>query len=50
MAEIANLMQEEGPIVQPIWKSSFTYLDKKVKNFKMHPTALVFGEELAVET
>jgi peptide/nickel transport system substrate-binding protein len=42
-------MQEDGPIVQPLWRSVFTYYDKKVKGFHMHPTNYIFGEELAIE-
>ena len=27
-------MQEEGPIVQPLWRSVFTAMDKKVKGLR----------------
>jgi len=50
MAEIEKLMQEDGPIVQPVWRSVFTAYDKRVKGFKMHPTSYIFGEELAIES
>ncbi len=50
MAEIEKLMQEDGPIVQPIWRSVFTAYDKKVKGFKMHPTSYIFANELAIES
>ena len=49
MAKIQKIMQEDGPIVQPFWRSIFTFFDKKVKGFQMHPTNYIFGEELGVE-
>ena len=45
MKEIEELMQEEGPIVQPLWRAVFTGMNKKVKGFKMHPTSYLFAEE-----
>lgn len=42
MAEIETLMQEEGPIVQPLWRSVFAAMDKKVLGFQAHPTQYVF--------
>ncbi|MDX1709544.1 MAG: ABC transporter substrate-binding protein [Rhodovibrionaceae bacterium] len=50
MAEIEKLMQEDGPIVQPVWRSVFTAYDKRVKGFEMHPTSYIFGEQLAIES
>lgn len=49
MAEIEKIMQEHGPIVQPVWRSVFTFYDERVRGFQMHPTNYIFGEELAVE-
>ena len=40
--EIEILMQEEGPIVQPLWRSVFAAMDKKVQGFQAHPTQYVF--------
>ncbi len=50
MAEIQKLMQEDGPIVQPIWRSVFTAMDKRVQGFRMHPTLYIFAEQLAIES
>ena len=50
MRELETIMQEEGPIVQPVWQAFFTFYDKRVKGFKVHPTGYIFGEELAIET
>ena len=48
MKEIEALMQEEGPIVQPVWRAVFTGINKRVKGFKMHPTLYLFCEEWSV--
>ena len=50
MREIQQIMQLEGPIVQPIWRSVATVMDKKVRGFAMHPTKYIFGNELSIET
>ena len=49
MAKLQKIMQEDGPITQPMWKSVVTAYDKSVKGFKLHPTNYIFGEELALE-
>ncbi len=50
MAELERIMQEDGPIVQPIWRAVFTGYDKRVKGFQMHPTSYIFANELAIES
>ncbi|MFQ5783253.1 MAG: ABC transporter substrate-binding protein [Alphaproteobacteria bacterium] len=50
MAELETIMQEDGPIVQPLWRSVFTAMDKRVKGFRMHPTSYIFADELALGT
>ena len=47
--EIEILMQEEGPIVQPLWRSVFMAMDKKVKGFTAHPTQYIFPWEWSLE-
>jgi len=49
MKDIETLMQEEGPIVQPLWRSVFSAMDKKVKGFKAHPTQYVFPWDWSLE-
>lgn len=49
MARIQAIMQEDGPIVQPVWRTVQTGYDKKVKGFRMHPSQYIFGEQIAVE-
>jgi peptide/nickel transport system substrate-binding protein len=50
MREIEFMMQEDGPIVQPLWRSVVTVMDKRVQGFKMHPTRYLFGNEMAIES
>lgn len=50
MREIEEILQSEGPIVQPIWRSVATVMDKRVKGFAMHPTKYIFGNELAIDS
>ena len=42
-------MQEEGPIVQPLWRSVFAAMDKKVKGFEAHPTLYIFPWKWSLE-
>jgi peptide/nickel transport system substrate-binding protein len=49
MVEIETLMQEEGPIAQPLWRGLFSFWDKQVQGFEQHPTSYIFGEELWLE-
>ncbi len=48
VARLESIMQEDGPIVQPLWRSVFTAMDKRVQGFRMHPTSYIFGDELAL--
>jgi peptide/nickel transport system substrate-binding protein len=38
MADIEKLMQDEGVIIQPYWRSIFRHFKDKVKGADMHPT------------
>jgi peptide/nickel transport system substrate-binding protein len=48
MAKLESILQDDGPIVQPLWLPTFTFMDKRVQGFKMHPTNYIFGHQLAV--
>ena len=50
MAQLETIMQEDGPIVQPLWRAVFTAMDKRVQGFSMHPTSYIFANELALGT
>ena len=49
VGEIERLMQEEGPIVQPLWRNVFTAMSRRVNGFRMHPSCCVFCEEWSLE-
>ncbi len=48
MQQVEEIMQADGPIAQPLWAKVFTFMDKKVQGFEMHPTNYVFGNTLAL--
>jgi peptide/nickel transport system substrate-binding protein len=48
MAKLEAILQDDGPIVQPLWRSVFTFMDKRVQGFKMHPTNYIFGHQLGI--
>ncbi len=50
LGKLEKIMQEDGPIVQPLWRSVYAAYDKKVKGFEIHPTLYIFGEQLALES
>ncbi|MSP82659.1 MAG: ABC transporter substrate-binding protein [Alphaproteobacteria bacterium] len=49
LAEIETLMQEEGPIIQPIWRAVFNPADKDLLGFAAHPTGYMFCNEYALQ-
>jgi peptide/nickel transport system substrate-binding protein len=49
IGRLEEIMQEDGPIVQPLWRTVFAAYDKKVKGFAMHPSTYIFCENLAIE-
>lgn len=50
MQKLQAIMQDEGPIVQPVWRALFTWMDKKVQGFKMHPTGYMFAHQWWIKT
>ena len=38
MVQLEKILQDDGPIVQPVWRAIFTFHDKRVQGFKVHPT------------
>ena len=48
IGQLEEILQDDGPIVQPLWRSLFTYHDKRVQGFKMHPTRYIFANQLAI--
>ncbi len=48
MAKLETILQDDGPIVQPLWRSVFTFHDKRLQGFRMHPTSYIFAHQLAL--
>jgi peptide/nickel transport system substrate-binding protein len=48
MAEIQTLMQEEGPMVQPLWRSTFVAYHERVKGFALHPSLHIHPETFGI--
>ena len=48
MVQLEKILQDDGPIVQPVWRAIFTFHDKRVQGFKVHPTLYIFGHQLAM--
>ncbi|MGL4591556.1 MAG: ABC transporter substrate-binding protein, partial [Aestuariivirga sp.] len=49
LGKLETIMQEDGPIVQPLWRSVYAAYDKRVQGFQVHPTLYIFGEDLAIQ-
>ena len=47
LGQLQRIMQERGPIAQPLWRGVFAAFDKRVLGFELHPTGYIFPEELA---
>ena len=48
MLKLQMILQEEGPIVLPLWRSLVTFMDERVQGFRYHPTNYFFGNEVAL--
>ena len=48
MGELETILQQDGPIVQPIWRAVFAAYDKRVRGFSLHPSLYIHGEQLAI--
>ncbi|WP_406857881.1 ABC transporter substrate-binding protein [Alsobacter sp. KACC 23698] len=49
VAKLEAIMQEDGPLVQPVFRSTFTFMDKRVKGFSMHPTNYMFAWKMSLD-
>ena len=43
---LQEILQNDGPLVQPLFRSVFTFCDQKMKGFQMHPTQYIECNEL----
>jgi peptide/nickel transport system substrate-binding protein len=49
MRRLEEILQNDGPIVQPFWRGLQTAYSSRVKGFQVHPTQYIFCEQLAIE-
>jgi peptide/nickel transport system substrate-binding protein len=50
MAQLEKIMQEDGPIAQPFFRTDFTFYSNKVQGFVAHPSNYIFGNRLAMKS
>ena len=46
MAQLQQILLDDGPIVQPVYRSIFSAYHKKLQNFTMHPTNYIYFKDL----
>ena len=44
-----SIMLEDGPIVLPLWRAVFNYMDKKIKGYKIHPSSYIEAKEMWID-
>src|SRR5262249_5074845 len=50
MSQLERILQDDGPIVQPVWRAIFTFHDKRVQGFKAHPSLYLPEHQPAIPT
>ena len=48
-AKLEQIMHEDGPVAQPLWRKLFTFWNKSVLGYTMHPSQYFFGSRLALQ-
>jgi peptide/nickel transport system substrate-binding protein len=49
VGKLEKIMQDDAVMIPPFWRSVFTFMDKRVKGFRMHPSGYIFGNQLGLE-
>ena len=49
IGKLEEIMVEDGPLVQPVFRNVFTFMDKRVKGFAVHPSNYFFGWKVGLE-
>jgi len=51
MQKLETILQDDGPMAQPVFAEAFTFMDKKVQGFEMHPSSgYIFCNQLSLAT
>ena len=48
LGQLEQIMHEDGPIAQPLFRNNFTFYDKAVLGASIHPSNYFFGNRLAL--
>ena len=48
IGQLEQIMHEDGPIAQPLFRNNFTFYDKRVLGASIHPSNYFFGNTLAL--
>lgn len=49
MSQLEEILLEDGPLVQPVYRNVFTAYNKKLKNFQMHPSNCNYYKDMWIE-
>jgi peptide/nickel transport system substrate-binding protein len=49
MGKLEEIMHEDGPVVQPLWRDIFTFWHESVLGYTMHPSDYLYGARLALQ-
>jgi peptide/nickel transport system substrate-binding protein len=49
VAKLEKILQEDGPLIQPLFRNTFTFWDKGVQGFSMHPSNYFFGWQIGLQ-
>ena len=49
MGKLQTILLEDGPIIQPVFRSIFGAYRSRVKNFTMHPTNFNYYKDVWIE-
>jgi peptide/nickel transport system substrate-binding protein len=49
LGQLEEIMHEDGPIAQPLFRNNFTFYDKVVLGASIHPSNYFFGNKLALQ-
>ena len=50
LGQLEEIMHEDGPIAQPLFRNNFTFYDKVVHGASIHPSNYFFGNQMALAT
>lgn len=50
VAQLEAIMQNDGPMVQPAWRSAYSFMSDKVAGFSKHPTGFLFMNRYGLNT